>query len=49
MLRYEKIYYPSKLKQAVQKKSGGHKTLKGAKNNDFTCLGVIIFCDSPEP
>ena len=31
-----KLDFPSKIKQGVDKNSGGHKTLKVAKNNDFT-------------
>ena len=43
-----KFDFPSKLKQAVEKNSGGHKTLKVAKNNDFTFLGYSL-CGSEEP
>ena len=40
MLRYEKILLS--LKKGVRKKSEGHKDLKVAKNNDFTCLAWLF-------
>ena len=37
-----KLDFPSKLKYAIEKNSGGRKSLKVAKNNDFTFFGLIL-------
>ena len=42
MLRYEKSYLSLKIKIGGKKNPRGHKTLKVAKNNEFTCLGWFI-------